>query len=210
MIVPTQPKTPQIPAGSHLAIPYQIIYLGVQEKTWQGNTNWRPEVNITFEFPNVKAEFEDKETKQMVVKPKVLSNTYTFSLGSKGNLLPIVEGIVGTIGEDVIDKFDLDSILGKPCLVQIELNGEYSNIKSTMLVPDGFPIPALYNKTRVLAWNDIGADDYAKLPEFLRKKIDYARKYDEKAQKANVVRVKPVEENVIEYGQSINADDIPF
>lgn len=212
MKAPNTPRTPQIPTGSHIAIPYQIIYLGVQKTEGQWGVKYQPKVSITFEFPNLKAEFEDKNTGVKITKPKALSNMFTFSMSENGNLRPIVEGIVGSMSETQAEDFDLDTILGKACLIQIEIKNDYSNIKSTMVLPEGMPVPNQYNSNKVISYETITEEEKNKLPDFLKEKINYGQKYaKETAARNNKSNdSKGTEEATVEYGASINPEDIPF
>lgn len=214
MKAPAQTRSPQIPEGTHLAIPYQIFYMGVQKVEWQGTVKYQPKVAITFEFPNIIGEFENKETGQMEKKPKVLSSTYTFSMFKKSNLPKIVKGIVGGKSDEDLENMDLDDILGKPCYVQIEINEKgYSNIISTMTLPVGVTTPALFNPTKIYHFQDEDSKFPPKMFEAFKEKILFAREYQKEVDKKNSAEPKTSrvkEEQTIDYGESINPDDIPF
>lgn len=211
MIAPSTPRTPQIPKGTYLAIPYKLMYLGIQKSEGQWGVKYQPKVSITFEFPTETAEFEDKTTGVKAIKPKVVSQIFTFTMSDMGNLLPIVEGIVGGLSEDEAKTFDLDSILGVPCQVQVEVVKDRSKIKTTMPLMKGTTAPEQFNKNNIVRFDTITDEDLAKQPQFLKEMITYAKEY---AKDVSAMNDKPVvrkkEQGSIDYGEDINPDDIPF
>lgn len=133
------------PAGAHIARCYRIIDLGTQETTYKGDTKQSHQILISWELPN-----ELMSEGDMAGKPFTISQRFTASLSEKAKLRAVLESWRGrkfTPAE--LNGFDLQNILGKPCMVNIvhteKGDKTYANIASVMQIPGGMVAPAQVN-----------------------------------------------------------------
>lgn len=126
------------PEGAYPAVLVDIHDVGlVYNKTWDKNER--------------KADFyffcgEFKEGKDGEKYPLLVRDRYTLSLGEKARLRKFLESWRGKkLSPDELKKLDLETLLGKPALLQITHNvsGEntYANITSIMALPKGMTAP---------------------------------------------------------------------
>ena len=197
------------PEGTHFAHVYQLIHIGTVPYVWQGEEKMRNKVRIGFELTEEKHVFKDGEE----AKPFVISSSYTLSLGEKSNLRPIVEGILGKkLTEEEIEHFDLESIIGKSCLVSViyakSQNGTlYANIASTSPLVKGMAISPQINNSFVLTYGDNwNQKNFDSLPDFLKEEMRTSSEYQTKFSQTTAHDLED-----IDYGnETINPDDIPF
>ena len=109
-------ETIPIPAGVYLGRCYSVVDLGRQFNPKFDNVNHQ--IIITWEVPKVRIDIEkDGEKKSM---PRVISQTYTLSLNEKANLRRLLESWRGKpFSETELRGFDLKSLVGKPCQIQV-------------------------------------------------------------------------------------------
>lgn len=157
-------------AGTHTARLTQIIDLGTQDHEYMGEAKTRQRVFFTFEFPN-----------ELLPdgRPMVQGNEYTLSLADKAILKPIVEGILGKKLSDAEKaNFDIEEfkkLLGTPCMVSIVHNEKdgntYANIATVSPLMKGLVAPEQINPSVMYEVSQKEDETFAKLPEFLQKKI---------------------------------------
>lgn len=187
-------KVNQFEDGSYVAIPYAIIYLGTQ--SYLGEPQKSERVNLTFEIPSETAEFNG------VVKPKVISMEVGLSFTDKSKLPGIIQSITGKkLTDEEASIFDLDTILGMPCMIEIFTNEKgYQNVKSVSKLMKGVDAGKLFNPISVLDYDqNWNKEKYEKLPEFMRNKVKSAPQYQ--------TRLGLVVENSF---AQITDEDIPF
>ena len=106
-----------------------------------------------------------------------LSNTYTASLNSKGNLR---KDLISWRGRDFtvdeLKKFDLRNIVGAPCMLSVihreGQNGKYAAIGGIMKMPKGMPLPTLSNGYIILDLDEEGVEEKMEaLPEWIQTRI---------------------------------------
>lgn len=192
------------PKGTHVARLYKIVLLGTNEREFQGEKGWANEVLLTFELCNVRKTFKEGEPE----KPMSLSRTFTLSMGKKSNLRPFVEGFIGTaLSDDESYAFDIESLLGEPCLLSVvhkERNDNvYANIHSAMQIPAGMPVPELFNEKKVVDVRTSPVEDIEALPEFMKEKIYSSREWQ---QRNNAFAASGPIVNL----EDVNPDDVPF
>jgi hypothetical protein len=126
------------PEGAFPAILLDIHDVGmVYNKAWDKNEH--------------KADFyffcgEYKEGKDGERFPLLVRDRYTLSLGEKSRLRKFLESWRGKkLTPDELKKLDLETLLGKPALLQITHNvsgdNTYANITSIMALPKGMTAP---------------------------------------------------------------------
>jgi hypothetical protein len=161
----------QCPAGTHLAVCDQVVFLGLQPGFGQ-DADPKPQIYIRFEIAALRVEYE-KDGKQLS-GPQVIGRTYTASMHKKANLRIMLESWRGkTFTEQEANEFDISKILGASAMIgviQKESGGNiYSNIGTISGLPAGVPKPKLENPL-VLYTGEVPAD-VVNLPEWLQKKI---------------------------------------
>lgn len=127
------------PAGTYPARMVQLLDLGTQISDFQGETKAAHKLLLTFEIC-------DPETSRDDGKPFTISKRFTASLHEKAGLRKTLESWRGRpFSPDELRGFNLENILGKPCLLSVvqETKGErtYSNISAIMGMPKGMTCP---------------------------------------------------------------------
>jgi hypothetical protein len=119
------------PPGNHPAVVVAVVDLLTQERSYNEEVQQNHEVFVCWELTS----------KRMagMKHNHLLGNRYTFSLHERANLRKIVEGVVGPLKGD---GFDLEDLLGKPCMLQVTHNDNgYPVVKATTEVPEGYAVP---------------------------------------------------------------------
>jgi hypothetical protein len=105
------------PEGTHVARCIQLIDIGTHHGEYQGTPNVQNQVIVRWELPHETIDTERGP------EPMIVSKFYTNSLGEKANLRKDLQSWRGRqFTPEELAKFDLESILGKPCLVTIVHN----------------------------------------------------------------------------------------
>jgi hypothetical protein len=78
--------------------------------------------------------------------------------------------------DDEAEGFDLQSLLGKGCMIQINHTEKgdktYANIGAVTSLPKAIGTPPQFNDNRVLSYSDWDWDLFNSLPQWLREKIE--------------------------------------
>jgi len=134
------------PVGVHVGRCASIIDLGTQTETFQGETKDRRKVLIQWELAEVRTTFTKDGEEQD--QPKVVSKEYTLSLNEKANLRKTLDAWRGRpFNEEELKSFDLHSIIGASCLVQIQhrvavsSGNTYAVVSSIMALPKSQTAP---------------------------------------------------------------------
>lgn len=199
------------PAGTHRAVLYKIINLGTIPTEWMGQEKKSHKIRLIWELTDEKIEYEKDGEKKS--GPIVVGRKFTFSLGDKSSLYPIVVGMIGGLTDDERWNFNIESLLGTPCLVTVvhdEFNGKpYAKITSASMLPRGMEIPTQVNKSVVIDVRNMSQEEIDKLPEYLAKDMQASDEYHVRFlaprgnNNANDVYAK--------HGvESINPEDVPF
>lgn len=184
-----------VPAGAHVARLYSIVEIGTIEGEYMGNPTQKRKVRLTWELPEETREFDGE------MKPLVIGKTYTISLFEQAKLRPIVVGMLGGLTEEQEENFDIKSLLGQPCMLQVtheEFSGrKYANVAGATQLPKSVKAPKQYNENVYLDYAE-GWDDavYGKLPQFIKDKM--AESHEMKAR------------NGADGFEEIDPKDIPF
>lgn len=190
-------QTENYPAKTHIAILYGISYLGTQVSEWEGQTRTNEQVKLTFEFPNLLAEFEG------VKKPRVLSTPpMTFSYGEKAKLRKVLSGMTGLASDAEFANLDLDSLVGTACLIQIVHNGEYANMNSFTTLVDGMPTPKQFNENFILDWRNFDEELFKKQPQWIADTLVKAPEWQKVLGMKTIDTEVEVPEMSIDYGEA--------
>jgi hypothetical protein len=169
----TATKFEIVPKGTHAARLYSWIELGIQESEYKGELLSNYKIYLTFEIPNEMRDFEGTQ------KPMVIGSEYTFSMGSKANLRPVVEALIGTTltdAEGANFDFDENALVGRPCMISVihkvsSKGNTYAKIESVVPMVKGMECPKQFNEDVVYKIEDGDNDVFQNLPKFLREKI---------------------------------------
>ena len=138
-IIPGKPKSSferELPSeDQHVAVITGVWDLGLHEKTWQGETKIVPEIMLCFEVDQAisSGEFAGE-------KMRVFYRLKT-SLHSKAKLLKNITAFLGRdLTDEEIPNFDLESLVGKSCLIDITHNKSadgniYANVGQISKLP---------------------------------------------------------------------------
>ncbi len=191
----TNKSSETVPAGTFAARCYQIIDLGHQTTSFEGEVKVVPQVRITWELSELMADG----------RPFSISREYTATFGPKGNLRKMLEAWRGRpFTQEELGGFSLENVLGAPCLIGVvhkpskDGTKVYANVNSVMALPKGMTCPDAVNPAVKF---DIGTFDeevFNKLPDWLRSKILMSKEMEENGTPApKAVEVQePTDESV--------------
>jgi len=131
-------KSKPIEPGMYPAVCYAAIDRGTHHD--EKFDKDKRELSLIFEVPDVRIEIEkDGITKSL---PRAISKTYTLSLHEKAKLRKDLQSWRGrAFTADELKGFELENVVGKPCLLNITQNGEYSNIDGINPLMKGMEAP---------------------------------------------------------------------
>lgn len=198
--VPENKEFAPPPAGSHAAICYRLIDLGTQQTTFNNETKRQHKIMLSWELPG-----ETMENGE----PFSVHQRFTLSMHEKATLRKQLEAWRGrAFTDEEAAKFDISSILGKPCLLSIVHNQKgdrtYANIASVGKLPKGMEPPARKNALAFFTLADPDWSIYEGLSEGLRNVIAKSPEYHE-ARNGHHSEA-PAEAN----GADMESDPIPF
>lgn len=173
----TERKLP--PTGTHRAVLYKIINLGNLETEWQGKKKKSHKIRLYWELSDESIEYEKDGEKKTA--PLSISRKFTFSLGDNSHLYPVVTGIVGGLTEDERWNFNIESLLGVPCLITIihdEFNGiKFAKVTAATQLPKGMEKPVQVNPSVVIDVRKLTKEEVDALPEFIAKDMQSSDEY---------------------------------
>ena len=159
------------PEGVHVARCYQIIDLGTSEQG--GNfPGKKRKIQFLFETPYELAVFNEDVGEQ----PFYVRSMYTLSMNEKAILRKDVQSWIGkTMDDKEAARFNVFSLLGKPCMVNVvhTTKGEntYANIKAITPLAKGMTCPDAINPLVAFSASQPDMEVFASLPEFIQDKI---------------------------------------
>ena len=162
----------RVPAGTHLAICNVVADLGMQPGSQMYPAPKR-KVALRFEIPSERVEYE-KDGKK-IEGPQTITATFTASMGEKANLRKFLEGWRGKkFSDDEASKFDVSSVLGKACLLNVtetERGGEtYSNASNASPLLKGMEVPKPENP--LVYYAEDNRSQFDQLPKRIKEKIE--------------------------------------
>lgn len=168
---------PLTPAGTHIARCIHLIDLGTQHETYEGKEKVQKKIRLVWELPNERAIFHEENGEQCYI----IGKEYTLSLGEKATLRHHLEAWRGrTFTEEELKGFDLNNILGKPCMVTVahqrskDGTKTYDKVSAVTAIPKTNPpmvCPAQENPPLVYEIDMNTGGTYGQLQEWLKKKI---------------------------------------
>lgn len=161
------------PVGTHVARCFRIVDLGMQHGEYQGKPTRRSQILVSWELPEELIEIEGEQ------RPATTSKFYTNSLGEKANLRRDLESWRGrALTEDEIRKFDLENILGKPCMLTV-VGGENGKTKVATVsgLPKNTKCPDQVNDSLAFWLDEFDEDTFEELSDGLKKIIQRSEEY---------------------------------
>lgn len=161
------------PEGTHRAICNQIVDLGVQRDSWQGEEKLMHKIFIRWELPDERIDWEKDGEK--LEGPMVIGNEYTFSFSDKANLKRDLESWRGKrFTEEEKASFDMFALVGAACQVTVThrtsaKGRDYVNVTGVAGWPKGMDKPEL--ECKGLKYSQDEPEAFQELPEWLRDKI---------------------------------------
>lgn len=158
------------PQGVHRAACYLVCDIGTQTLTWEGNEKDVHQVVIGWELPDQRITLEGRDL------PKATSRTYTLTYDERGWLRRHLEAWRGkAFTDDDVMNFDLKTILGAPCQVQVihkptRKGGMFASVESVMAMPHGSPKIPLENEPQYFSFDEFYGSN-ARIPENIPKWI---------------------------------------
>lgn len=168
-----------IEAGSYPARIYQMIHLGTIAG-FQGAL--QNKVRIGFELPTEMHVFDKEKGEQ----PRVISQDYTLSFSEKANLRKLIlacdPNALSLDDDGFVDEFDVETLIGKELLVTVaqkpkKEGGNYAFIESVTRLPKGMTCAPAINPTQKLSYDKWDEEVFAKLPDFIREKMETSEEY---------------------------------
>lgn len=169
-----------IPQGNHVARCYGMIEIGTVEEVVMGEKKQMHKIMIDWELPNETTVFKEENGEQ----PFVYSKDFTLSMNEKSNLRKMITAWTGkTLTDKEAEDFDLTSLIGSACMLNIVHNKSkdgtktYANLAGVTPLPKGFTCPEPYNKTRCLDFDNWNQEVFMSLPAWLSDKICTSKEY---------------------------------
>lgn len=160
----------QPPADTHVARCYRLIDLGTQRGSYQGEPTVRNQVMISWELP---------ECLMDDGRPFVVSAFVTNSLNEKAKLRAWLESWRGrAFTADELKKFDLENVLGAPCLVTVIHNEKQKAVVTQVTkVPKSMTVPPAVNPKATFWLDQFDLAAFDALPEGIKNIIKESDEY---------------------------------
>jgi hypothetical protein len=159
------------PVGTHVARCYSIIDIGSQRGDYLGQPSVRNTILVGWEVPD---ELMDDG------RPFVASKFYRNSLNEKATLRAHLEAWRGRgFSLEELQRFDLEAIVSKPCLLTIINDSETHKhkIASVSGLPKGAICPPQVNPSFTFWLDSFAAAKFATLSDGLKKMIEKSDEY---------------------------------
>lgn len=129
------PSFTPAPEGVHAAVCVDVVDLGIVKVTYKDKTTEQHKIRIVWQI--------DEDQKDG--KPFECSQRYTLSLHEKAGLRKMLESWRGRqFTEEELQGFDVETILGKPCMLNIIHNNKqgttYANVVGVMRLGKGMTV----------------------------------------------------------------------
>ena len=207
------------PAGSHIAVCYQVIELGTQQDNFEGKITNRFKIWLGWEIAD--EVMEDG-------RPFMIGKEYTLSSDSRSILRQHLESWRGKPFEDAElgpeGSFEIQHIIGVGCMLGVEHYTKQSGdqgarVKTLMRMPKGSDAPRLNNEAQYLSLDrgEFERELFDSLGEWMRTRIAGSPEYglimaaesrNGAPQESEVEKItKPARPTP---GVAITEDEVPF
>lgn len=149
------------PEGTHVARCVQIIDIGTHHSSYEGKPTIRNQIIVRWELPHELIDTDDGQ------QPMLVSKFYTNSLGEKANLRKDLEAWRGKqFTPEELGSFDLETILGKPCIVSIVHNDKKkAKVTGVAGLTKGTTCPPAHNAPSTFWIDEWDDNKFAGLPK---------------------------------------------
>lgn len=181
--------------GTYAATCFRVIDLGTQTSEYQGKSNTRRQVLLSWELDELMSDG----------RPFMVSKFYTLSLGEKANLRHDLEGWRGrAFTKEELQGFPIKKLLGVPCLLSLSLN-ERNKIKvaSVAKLPKQMDPPEQRNESLYFSLEEFDQAAFDSLGEWVRKIIMQSPEFINRAKRPKMT------DNGFP-ADAENLDEIPF
>lgn len=163
-----------IEPGTYPARCVRIIDLGTQHGEYEGKATVKQQVMICWELPTELIEGGEYDG-----QPRLVSRFYTASLNKKSALRKDLDSWRGkAFTEEELKGFDLQNILGKPCMLALVANEQgKTKVSAVMALPKGMKVDAQISASVVFdvsKWDDVV---FSSLSEGIQKLIKESDEY---------------------------------
>lgn len=154
-----------VPIGVHNAVLVEIIDLGMQESTYNGETKRRHQVWLKWELPDL--ELPDG-------KPMTIGRRYTVSFHEMSALRKHLQQWLGRSFDEAEVRlgYDFSSLLGMGCTLVVSHNAKgdktYANIDAISKAPGNF-VPDPFSDLILYVRGASSAEVFDKLPDWAKK-----------------------------------------
>ncbi|MCP4786223.1 MAG: hypothetical protein GY903_17145 [Fuerstiella sp.] len=157
-----------IPEDQHIARCVLLADVGTQ-KTPFGT---KRQAIIGWEVPGVQRVFDEARGEE----PAFISAFYTASLADKANLRRVLESWRGrAFTAEELTGFDLETILGAPCLLQIihkqTADHTRAHVQGVSKLPTGLDCPTQHCPSRTFSFASPSRPQFDAMPEWIQKQI---------------------------------------
>lgn len=173
---PENSKIPPIDPGTYPAVCVAIIDIGEQYNEQYDNTTRK--VIFQWEIPTEKVMVDGEE------KPRMISETFTASIGEKATLRKTLESWRGRpFTPEELRGFDLENVLGAPCLITIlhkenSKGNTFAKISAVTRLPKGYSVENAETAYTLFSLDDADAmEKMATLPEWIQNRIKESTTY---------------------------------
>lgn len=190
------------PLGTHVARCIRVIDIGTQHGEYKGEPSVKNQVVVVFELPQELYEAKDG------MKPYVISKYYTNSLAEKATLRAHLVSWRGRdFTDEELDAFDLETIVGKPCLVTVVegTKKDKRNISTVTGLPKGMECPPQVNPSFTFWLDEFDQKKFDALSEGMKRKVMDSDEY-----KAMVADSLPGSAAASAQNEQKKDDDLPF
>jgi hypothetical protein len=191
--------------GSHIARCFQLVDLGTNNHSYNGETWQSRDVRFTFELP-----FETMEGKYNAEhkgKPFAMSTTMKQSLHASSKLRPFLESWRGRkFTKEELTAYDPRKCVGAPCRLTLIADGDKVFIDSICPLGKGEACPSPVNPPLFFSLEpeEFDPEIFSKLSEKTREKIKVTPEF------ARAVNPQPDPEPVDSTAKATDMDDVPF
>ena len=159
--------------GTYVARCYRIVDIGTQHTIWVDEPKSRNQIIVFWELPTETAEFDGE------IKPLSISKFYTTSLHEKSTLRRDLKAWRGRdFTEEEVAGFDLQNIIGKPCILTIALSEtgktEVSGVSPLM---KGQTCPPQVNTSQAFWLDDYSDVQFDALSDGLKRLVQKSAEY---------------------------------
>lgn len=173
--------------GSYPAICVGVALLGTRPKVWKGKTSYAKMIRIFWETPEEKYTIEKKDGTEIEIS-HVISQTFTFSSSTRGNLFKVLNAWSGgKINNENIVNFDIVKIVGNAGAISVEQvvkeENTYVNFKGILPLMKGITAPEPTREPFVFDIENFDKETFLKLPRFVRAEIAESQEFEEQGLK---------------------------